>query len=113
MGKQDRHSTINHTREYAHGDAHTNTVESAFPLLKRDIVGTCHKVDAKHLPAYLDEMCFRFNNGENPYLFRDTIIKLIISPNLEYKDLTATQQNAARSVTAPQFQMYIRFVFGF
>jgi hypothetical protein len=40
-------------------------------------VGTWHKVDAKHLPAYLAEMCFRFNNRNNPYLFRDTIMKLI------------------------------------
>jgi hypothetical protein len=52
-------------------------VESAFSLLKRGIVGTWHKVSAKHLPAYLDEMCFRFNNRKNPYLFRDTIIRLI------------------------------------
>jgi transposase-like protein len=87
-----KHRTINHTRQYAHGDVHTNTVESAFSLLKRGIVGTWHKVDAKHLPAYLDEMCFRFNNRKNPYLFRDTIIKLIASPNLEYKELTAREQ---------------------
>jgi transposase-like protein len=83
------HKTINHTREYAHGDVHTNTVESAFSLLKRGIVGTWHKVSAKHLPAYLDEMCFRFNNRKNPFLFRDTVLKLITSPNVEYKDLTA------------------------
>jgi hypothetical protein len=51
--------------------------------------GTWHKVDAKHLPAYLDKMCFRFNNRKSQYLFRDTIIKLIASPNLEYKELTA------------------------
>jgi transposase-like protein len=86
------HRTINHTREYAHGDVHTNTVESAFSLLKRGIVGTWHKIDAKHLPAYLDEMCFRFNNRENPYLFRDTIIKLIQTAHLEYKELTAKEQ---------------------
>ena len=90
-----KHRTINHTRQYAHGDVHTNTVESAFSLLKRGIVGTWHKVDAKHLPAYLDEMCFRFNNRKNPYLFRDTIIKLIASENLEYKDLTAKQEEPA------------------
>jgi transposase-like protein len=83
-----KHKTINHTRQYAHGDVHTNTVESAFSLLKRGIVGTWHKVSAKHLPAYLDEMCFRFNNRKNPYLFRDTILKLIATPNLEYKELT-------------------------
>jgi transposase-like protein len=89
------HKTVNHTREYAHGDVHTNTVESAFSLLKRGIVGTWHKVSAKHLPAYLDEMVFRFNNRKNQFLFRDTLIKLILSPNLEYKDLTATKQDAA------------------
>jgi len=89
------HRTVNHTREYAHGDVHTNTVESAFSLLKRGIVGTWHKVSAKHLPAYLDEMCFRFNNRKNQFLFRDTLIKLILSPNLEYKDLTARVQDAA------------------
>ena len=89
------HRTVNHTREYAHGDVHTNTVESAFSLLKRGIVGTWHKVSAKHLPAYLDEMCFRFNNRKNQFLFRDTLIKLILSPNLEYKNLTAKVQDAA------------------
>ena len=88
------HRTVNHTREYAHCDVHTNTVESAFSLLKRGIVGTWHKVSAKHLPAYLDEMCFRFNNRKNPFLFRDTMLKLIDSPNLEYKHLTATEEAA-------------------
>ncbi len=89
------HKTINHSREYAHGDVHTNTVESAFSLLKRGIMGTWHKVSAKHLPAYLDEMCFRFNNRKNQFLFRDTLTKLILSPNLEYKDLTAKVQDEA------------------
>ncbi len=89
------HRTVNHTREYAHGDVHTNTVESAFSLLKRGIMGTWHKVSAKHLPAYLDEMVFRINNSKNQFLFRDTLIKLILSPNLEYKDLTAKVQDAA------------------
>jgi transposase-like protein len=93
--KKGVHKTINHSREYAHGDVHTNTVESAFSLLKRGIVGTWHKVSAKHLPAYLDEMCFRFNNRKNEFLFRDTMLKLIGSPNLEYKHLTAKIQDAA------------------
>jgi len=89
------HRTVNHTREYAHGDVHTNTVESAFSLLKRGIMGTWHKVSAKHLPAYLDEMVFRFNNRKNQFLFRDTLIKLILSPNLEYKHLTAQKAEPA------------------
>jgi len=40
-------------------------------------------------------MCFWFNNRKNPHLFRDTILKLIGAPNLEYKDLTAKVQDAA------------------
>jgi hypothetical protein len=42
----------------------------------------------QNLQPYYDEICFRFNNRKNLYLFRDTILKLIASPNLEYKRLT-------------------------
>jgi len=48
-----------------------------------------YKVDAKHLNSYLDELEWRFNNRENPYLFRDTLKKLIESENLEYQKLIA------------------------
>jgi len=41
-----------------------------------------------HLPAYFDEMTWPFNNRKNPFLFRDTMLKLIASDNLEYKELT-------------------------
>jgi transposase-like protein len=85
-----KHKSINHsTGKYVDGDITTNGIESAFSLLKRGIVGSWHKVSAKHLAAYLDEMTFRFNNRENPYLFRDTLMKLIEAPVLEYKKLTA------------------------
>lgn len=85
-----KHKTINHSKGlYVDGDITTNGIESAFSLLKRGIIGSWHKVSAKHLPAYLDEMTFRFNNRDNPYLFRDTMLKLLEAPVLEYKKLTA------------------------
>jgi transposase-like protein len=91
-----KHKAINHSkRVYVIGDTHTNTIESAFSLFKRGIRGTWHHVSAKHLAAYLEEMEFRFNNRKNPYLFRDTILRLIGSPNLQYKNLTAKAQDAA------------------
>jgi plasmid stabilization system protein ParE len=65
------------------------TVESAFSLLKRGIVGTWHRLSAKHLQAYLDEMTWRFDNRENPYLFRDTLKHMLNADNLEFKELTA------------------------
>jgi len=56
--------------------------------MKRDIVGAYHQLSARHLPAYLDEMVWRFNNRGNPFLFRDTMLALINSTNLTYADLT-------------------------
>jgi len=37
---------------------------------------------------YLQEMMWRFNNRKNPYLFLDTMVKLLASSN---KELTGTQ----------------------
>jgi transposase-like protein len=82
------HKTVCHSDgEYVNGDVYTNSIESAFSLLKRGIVGTWHRISAKHLQAYLDEMCFRFDNRNNPYLFRDTLLKLLKAEHLEYKEL--------------------------
>jgi transposase-like protein len=83
------HKTICHSKEYVCGDVHTNTVESAFSLLKRGIIGTWHKVSAKHLPAYLEEMCFRFNRRKRPDLFLDTLRHMITAPVLTFEKLTA------------------------
>jgi transposase-like protein len=87
-----RHESVNHSADeyvrYEDVTVSTNTVESAFSLLKRGIIGTWHRVSTKHLAAYLQEMTWRFNNRKNPYLFRDTMLKLIASENLEYKKLT-------------------------
>ncbi|MDO8750020.1 MAG: IS1595 family transposase [Dehalococcoidia bacterium] len=84
------HETVNHAQgEYVRGDVYTNSVENVWSLLKRSIVGSFHHVSEKHLDAYLDELEWRFNNRENKYLFRDTIVKLLKSGNLEYKELTA------------------------
>jgi transposase-like protein len=88
------HKTVNHTNEeyvrYEDGFCvTTNTVESAFSLLKRGIVGSWHKVSAKHLPAYLDEMTFRFNRRKSSTLFLDTLRHMVTSPVLTFEKLTA------------------------
>ncbi len=86
--KDTKHETVNHSaEEWVRGDVHTNSVENVWSLLKRSIVGSYHKVSKKHLDAYLDELEWRFNNRENPYLFTDTLLKLINAENLEYKHL--------------------------
>ena len=91
-----KHESVNHrAKEYVRGDVHTNSIENAWSLFKRSVVGSYHKVSEKHLDAYLDEFEWRFNNRKNPYLFRDTILKLIASSNLEYKKLTAHEAEPA------------------
>ena len=67
----------------------TNGIENVWSLLKRSIIGSYHQLSAKHLDAYLDEMEWRFNNRDNPYLFEDTMRAIVESENLEYKELTA------------------------
>ena len=55
----------------------------------RGTLATYHKVSVKHLDAYLDELQWRLNNRENPWLFRDTLLRLLRPGNLPYKDLIA------------------------
>ncbi|HUJ31276.1 MAG TPA: IS1595 family transposase [Candidatus Acidoferrum sp.] len=90
LRKDGRHKTIRHKlRIYAKGDVYTNTVESAFSLLKRGIVGTWHKVSAKHLQAYCEEMTFRFNRRDKSDLFLDTLRHMVTAPVLTFEKLTA------------------------
>src|ERR1700722_12125376 len=45
-----RHEIVNHQQgEFKRGDAHTNSIESIWALLKRQIIGTHHWVSSKHL----------------------------------------------------------------
>jgi hypothetical protein len=57
-----RHEKVNHgIEEYVRGDAHTNTVEGYFSILKRGITGVYHHVSQAHLKRYLAEFDFRYN----------------------------------------------------
>jgi hypothetical protein len=57
------HGMTDHSKgEYAKPDGtHSNTVESAFSLLKRGMYGTFHNVSRKHLHRYVAEFDFRWN----------------------------------------------------
>jgi hypothetical protein len=41
------------------------------------------------MESYVDEIARRFNNRDNPYLLRDTLIRLIKAQNLSYSQLIA------------------------
>jgi transposase-like protein len=85
-----KHRTIKHkSGVYVDGDIHTNTVENAFSLLKRGIIGTWHRVSAKHLHAYLAEMEFRFNRRNRSDLFIDTLRHMVTTDPLTFEELVA------------------------
>jgi len=67
LGKEYPHAVINHAQgEYVDGDGniHTQTIESVWALLKRQIIGVHHWVSPKHLQQYVAEMTWRMNRRE-------------------------------------------------
>jgi transposase-like protein len=82
------HHSVNHSaEEWVRGDVHTNGIEGVWSLFKRSIVGSYHQVSAKHLEAYKDEFEWRFNQRDNPNLFRDTLTRMVNTPKMEMKEL--------------------------
>lgn len=85
------HDAVTHgSHEWVRGDVHTNTIEGAWGLFKRSIIGAYHQVSVKHLDAYLDEFEFKWNNRENPYIFRDALKTLVAAEHVEYRELVSS-----------------------
>lgn len=73
------HLQINHSYEYTNGNIHTNTIEGFWALVKRGIISQYHKVNVRHLPKYLNEFTYRFNNRKTDpaELFDNTIFRAL------------------------------------
>ena len=56
-----RHITVDHSKQYADGLVHTNTIEGFWSLLKRAWYGSHHHFTDKHAIAYVVETCFKYN----------------------------------------------------
>jgi hypothetical protein len=58
-----QHDVVAHSNdEYVRGEAHTNTVEGFFSILKRGLIGTYQHVSVQHLQRYVTEFDFRYNH---------------------------------------------------
>ncbi len=84
-----KHETIRHKTEYVRGDVHTNTIESAFSLLKRGLIGSYHRVSIKHLHRYLSEFEYRFNRRKEADRFEQTLSRMANVSRMQYKELTS------------------------
>jgi transposase-like protein len=86
VGKEfSRHETVNHgADEYVRGDAHTNTAECRFSLMKRAVYGTHHSISEAHLHRYLTEWDFKWNTRK----VKDGERAALIAKGIEGKRLT-------------------------
>lgn len=85
-----RHESVSHsTDEYVRGEAHTNTIENYFSIMKRGIHGIYHHVSQQHLKRYLAEFDFRYNErmalGVNDMQRTEKAIKGIVGKRLTYR----------------------------
>ena len=69
------HKSVAHTHnEYVVDEAHVNTIENAWSLFKRGLIGVYHHVSAKYLQEYLDEFAFRYSHRKEKGLLMDLVL---------------------------------------
>ena len=102
LGGYPNHQMVNHSAgEYVRYDhtfpggklhtrkVHTNSIESVWALLKRQIVGVHHYVSPKHLSQYVGEMTWRFNRRSLTVTDRMNDLFACVEGRLTYKALIA------------------------
>jgi len=67
MGQSHKHATVNHSKGFRDGWAHTNTIDGFWSLVKRGIAGVYYQVGPNYLQSYLDEYSFRYNRRKVMY----------------------------------------------
>lgn len=72
------HIAIDHFRMYSYRGLNTNTIESFWAIIERQITGQHHHVDLKYLEKYVAEAVFKFNNRKDDDMF-ETLVTLAMS----------------------------------
>jgi len=90
------HDSVKHSDgEYAREQVHTNSIESVWAILDRTIKGVHHHISFKHLQRYLNEVCFRLNEGNVKVHVKDRIAvlcSLCAGARLTWKQITNQDQ---------------------
>ena len=90
-GGEYKHESVRHSaKEYVHGMAHTNGIESFWSMLKRGYHGVYHQMSRKHLQRYVNEFAGRHNL--RPMDTIEQMQSMVLGMNgkrLRYKDLVA------------------------
>ena len=75
------HKRVHHANKvYVMGDAHTNTIEGFWSLVKRGLDGVHHAVSAKYLQDYINSYSFRWNHrNDEQAMFLQILSRLVPS----------------------------------
>jgi len=86
----EKHTEVSHKDELREfGELSTKTIEGAFSLFKRGVIGSYHHLSQDHLDSYLQEFCWRFNRRSlQPWMFQTLLRELVTKKPMTYKTLT-------------------------
>ena len=87
---KDKHVPTNHKQElWDTGTVSMKTIEGAFSLFKRGVIGSYHHLSTDHLDPYLGEFCWRYNRrGIQPWMFGTLLRELVTKKPMTYRHLT-------------------------
>ncbi len=85
-----KHEQVSHKDELREfGELSTKTIEGAFSLFKRGVIGSYHHLSKDHLDSYLQEFCWRYNRRSiQPWMFETLTRELVTKKPLTYRKLT-------------------------
>ncbi len=90
--------SVNHSKgEYVRFAVHTNTIEGAWGLFKRQVYGIHHHISVKHLDAYLGEMCYRYSRRDMEEGARVNDLLAQVEGRLTYKALTHAEEDVPKA----------------
>lgn len=75
------HIKIDHQKVFSYKGINTNTIESFWAIIKRGIAGTYHQFSEKHLPKYITEFIFKYNNRLDDEIMFEILVKISVKPN--------------------------------
>jgi len=86
----EKHTEVSHKDELEQfGEVSTKTIEGAFSLFKRGVIGSYHQLSKDHLDSYLQEFCWRYNRRKmQPFMFGTLLTELTQKKPMTYKELT-------------------------
>jgi transposase-like protein len=90
MIPKDKHVAGNHKAELREsGFVSNRTIEGAFSLFKRGVVGSYHRLGTEHLDRYLGEFCWHYNRRKSQArMFDIALTSVAANKPLPYKLLT-------------------------